>query len=169
MNFDKILPYAFALIIALPFIVLIRQFIFTYIRLKDKELKLLSIKSNSEVKLQAYERMTMFLERIKPSNLVTKFDKQLDIHEFIFLTEKNINDEFEYNSSQQLYISKTNWENILSSKNNLIQLIHKTYESINENTSLQDYKTLFLMNYVNSEDYITDTIQDLRKEVNLLV
>jgi hypothetical protein len=48
----------------------------------------LAIKSNGEVKMHAYERMTLFLERIKPSNLVSKFDKELEIHEFIFLLEK---------------------------------------------------------------------------------
>jgi hypothetical protein len=114
------LPYAFALIIALPIIFLLRQFVFTYISLKNKELKLLAVKANGDLKMQAYERMTLFLERIKPSNLVNKFDKDLAIHEFIYLLEKNITEEFEYNSSQQLYISRNSWENVVASKNNVI-------------------------------------------------
>lgn len=121
------LPYAFALIIALPIIFLLRQFVFTYINLKNKELKLLAVKANGDLKMQAYERMTLFLERIKPSNLVNKFDKDLAIHEFIYLLEKNITEEFEYNSSQQLYISRNSWENVVASKNNVIQLMRKTY------------------------------------------
>lgn len=88
MDFENLMPYAFALLIALPIIVLLRQFVYNYINLKNKELKLLAIKSNGEVKMHAYERMTLFLERIKPSNLVSKFDKELEIHEFIFLLEK---------------------------------------------------------------------------------
>ena len=93
MNFENMLPYAFALIIALPIIFLLRQFVFTYINLKNKELKLLAVKANGDLKMQAYERMTLFLERIKPSNLVNKFDKDLAIHEFIYLLEKNISEE----------------------------------------------------------------------------
>lgn len=168
MDFENLMPYAFALLIALPIIVLLRQFVYNYINLKNKELKLLAIKSNGEVKMHAYERMTLFLERIKPSNLVSKFDKELEIHEFIFLLEKSIAEEFEYNSSQQLYISKNSWENIVTSKNNILQLIIKTYENLTSNATLKDFKTVFLMNYVNGGDYITETIEDLRKEALLL-
>ncbi len=168
MDFENLMPYAFALIIALPIIVLLRQFVYNYIRLKNKELKLLAVKSNGDVKLQAYERMTLFLDRIKPSNLVVKFDKNLEVHEFIFLLEKSISEEFEYNSSQQLYISKNSWENIVASKNNILQLMRKTYENLNANASLQDFKTVFLMNFVSGGDYISDTIEELRREALLL-
>lgn len=168
MNFENLLPYAFALIIALPIIVLLRQFVYNYIKLKNKELNLLTVKSNSGLKMQAYERMTLFLERMKPSNLVTKFDKDLEIHEYIFLLEKSISEEFDYNSSQQLYITKNSWENIVTSKNNVLQLIRKTYENLNSNATLKDFKTILLMNYVNGGDYISETIEDLRREALIL-
>ncbi len=165
---DKLIPYAFALLIALPFFILLRQFVHTYIRLKDKELKLISIKANGDVKMQAYERMTLFLERLKPSSLVEKFNKELAIHEYIYLLEKTISEEFDYNTSQQLYISRNSWENIVASKNNVIQLMKRTYESLSNTASLQDFKTIFLMNYVNGEDFIANTIEDLRKDAILL-
>ncbi|UMQ42559.1 hypothetical protein MKS83_02450 [Chryseobacterium sp. Y16C] len=167
-NFSGYLPYAFALIIAIPFLVLLRQFVFTYIRLKEQEIKLLSVKSNSENKTQAYERMTLFLERIKPSNLVQRFNKDLASHEFIFLTEKTINEEFEYNSSQQLYITKNSWQNIVNSKNAVIDLLHKTYAGLNGNTNLEEFKTIFIMNYMENEDYISITIEDLRREILII-
>lgn len=168
MSFEKIFPYAFATIIALPIIVYMRQFVYAYIRLKNKELNLLSVKANGDVKMQAYERMTLFLERLKPSNLVAKFDKDLQIHEYIYLLEKSINEEFEYNSSQQLYISKNSWENIIASKSNIIKLMKNTYESLHDEVSLKDFKTIFLMNYLNGEDFISQTIEDLRKDAILL-
>lgn len=166
-NFSGYLPYAFALIIAIPFLVLLRQFVFTYIRLKNQELKLLSVRSNSENKTHSYERMTLFLERIKPSNLIQKFDKGLAVHEFIFLTEKSINEEFEYNASQQLYLTKNSWQNIVDSKNAVIELLHRTYENLND-PSLEDFKTVFIMNYMNNDDYIAATIEDLRKEILII-
>ncbi len=163
------LPYAVAVIIALPFLVFAKQFVNAFVRLKKQEINFLAIKSNSEIKLQALERMTLFLERLKPSNLVNKFDKDLQPHEFLFLTEKNINEEFEYNASQQLYISKVSWQDIITSKTNIIQLLRKTYEDLSENSSLEDYKTVFLMSYVDAEDYIADTIENLRKELNKII
>lgn len=163
------LPYAVAVIIALPFLVFAKQFVNNFIKLKKQEINFLATKSNSEIKLQALERMTLFLERLKPANLVMKFDRDLHPHEFVFLTEKNITEEFEYNSSQQLYISGTSWQDILTSKSNVLQLLHKTYEELNENSRLEDFKTIFLMSYVNSEDYISDTIENLRKELNKII
>ncbi|WP_300675757.1 hypothetical protein [Soonwooa sp.] len=162
-------PYAIAILIAVPFLVFAKQFVYGFLDLKKKELQLLSGKSNNAVKLQAYERMTLFLERLKPSNLVMKFDKNLAVHEFLFLTEKSINEEFDYNSSQQLYVNQTSWNNIVTSKNNVIQLLHKTYENLSETSQLEDFKTVFLMNYVNGEDFIGDSIDGLRNDVNKLI
>ncbi|MDR2235784.1 MAG: hypothetical protein LBE92_06645 [Chryseobacterium sp.] len=167
-SFSGYLPYAFALIIAIPFLVLLRQFVHSYITLKNQEIKLLSVKSNTENKAHSYERMTLFLERMKPSNLIQKFDRDLAVHEFIFLTEKAINEEFEYNSSQQLYLSKNSWKNIVDSKNAVTALLHKTYEGLKGNADLDEFKTIFIMNYMESEDYISATIEDLRREILII-
>ena len=165
---DNLIPYAFVLLIALPFFILLRQFLNTYISLKNKELNLISIKANGDLRMQAYERMTLFLERLKPANLVEKFNKELAIHEYIFLLEKSISEEFDYNSSQQLYISKSSWENIVTCKNNILSSIKDTYESMSNSATLQDFKTVFLMNYMNGEDYIAQTIEGIRKDAILL-
>lgn len=164
-DFVEYLPYAFALVIAIPFLVLLRQFVFAFINLKNQELKLLGIKGGAENKAQAYERMTLFLERMKPAQLVGKFDKTLKIREFVFLTEKSVNEEFEYNASQQLYLSKTSWQNIVNSKLSVVELLHKTLSEMGENSSLDDFKTVFLMNYMNEQDFISTTIDGLRREV----
>nr|WP_304342748.1 hypothetical protein [Chryseobacterium koreense] len=168
MILSPYLPYAFALLIAVPFLILFRQFVFNFIKLKNQELKMITVKGASGQRIQAYERLTLYLERLKPANLVTKFDPNLAVHEFLFLTEKTINEEFDYNASQQLYLSKNTWSNIVTSKNNVIHILHKTYDSISSDATLQDFKTVFLMNYVNGEDYISQTLDDLRKE-NLII
>ena len=168
MNFESYYPYAFALVIAIPFLVFARQFVFKFIELKNKEIQILGLKSNSENKLQAYERMTLFLERLKPSNLVMKFDRDLKPNEFIFLIEKNIREEFDYNASQQLYVRQSTWNNVVTSKNNIIQLLHKTYEEVHNLKDLEDFKTVFLMKYVEDSDFISETINDMRRDIALL-
>ena len=161
-------PYVFAVLLALPFLFFIRQFVFSYIKLKNKEIKLITVKGNSEQRVFAYERVTLFLERLKPSNLVAKFDRTLAPHEYLFLIEKVINEEYDYNASQQLYITAGSWKNVVNSKNNMLHLLHKTYENLSEESSLDDFKTVLLMNYMNGEDFIAKSIEDLRKE-NLIV
>lgn len=161
-------PYVFAFVLAVPFLIFVRQFVHAYIKLKNQEIKLLTVKGNAEQRVQAYERLTLLLERLKPSNLVAKFDPDLAVHEFMFLTEKSVNEEFDYNASQQLYLPKNTWNHVVNSKNNIIHLLHSTYDNLSENATLQDFKTVFLMNYMNGEDYIAKTLEDLRKE-NLIV
>ncbi len=162
------LPYAFALLLALPFLIFVRQFVFSYIKLKNQEIKLLTVKGNSAQRVHAYERLTLFLERMKPANLVQKFDPNLAPHEFIFLLQKTINEEFDYNASQQLYLTTNSWKSVVTCKTNTLHLIHKTYENLGEQATLEDFKTVLLMNYMNEADYISQTIEDLRRE-NLIV
>ena len=166
---SEYLPYAVAIVIALPFLVFAKQFVNAFLKLKNKEISLLAAKSNNQIKLQALERITLYLERLRPSNLVMKFDKSLQVHEFVFLTEKNIIEEFEYNASQQLYLSKATWDDILTCKSNIQTLLRKTYDEISETSDLEDFKTLFLMSYLNSEDYISDVIENLRNEFSTIL
>lgn len=162
------LPYAFALLLAVPFLIYMRQFVYSYIKLKNQEINLLTVKGQSEQRIYAYERITLFLERIKPSNLVSKFDQNLAPDEFVFLIEKTINEEYDYNASQQLYLTKNSWTKVVNCKNNVIHLLHNTYENLSNDSTLQDFKTVFLMNYMNEQDFISSSIEDLRKE-NLIV
>ena len=161
-------PYAFALLLALPFLIYMRQFVYTSIKLKKQQINLMTVKGQSEQRIHAYERITLFLERLKPANLVSKFDESLATHEYLFLLEKSINEEFDYNASQQLYLTKNSWSKVVNCKNNILHLLHKTYENLSNESTLQDFKTVFLMNYMNEQDYISATIEDLRKE-NLIV
>lgn len=72
----------------------------------------------TNMQLQAYERMTLFLERISPNNLVIRIkpvnkDKQAYLLSLMHTVDK----EFEHNLSQQIYISKECWAVINTSKN----------------------------------------------------
>ena len=164
MSYIDYLPYIAAFFIAIPFLIYLRQFVFTYIKFKEKELKLLAVKGGAENRMQAYERMMLFLERLKPANLIKDFDKTLKPHEFIYLTEKRIAQEFEFNASLQLYVSKNSWQNIVNSKNSIVQQAFKTYEALQNDVSLEEFQTLFLMDYMNGEDYISQTQDQLKKE-----
>lgn len=136
-------PYAFALLLAIPFLIYLRQFVFNYIKLKNKEIKLITVKGNSEQRVHASERLVLFVERLQPSNLITKFNSKLAPREYIFLIEKSINEVFDYNASQQLYHTKNLWRNVVSSKNNVLSLLHSTYENLGEGATLDEFKTVF--------------------------
>ncbi|MGA1227368.1 MAG: hypothetical protein ACO3VF_09090 [Tamlana sp.] len=78
------------------------------------------------LRLQAYERMALFLERISPSKLLIRIqpvDSNKESYESLLI--QNIEQEFEHNLSQQIYISDKCWNIINTAKNTTIQLIRK--------------------------------------------
>ncbi len=78
------------------------------------------------VRLQAYERMVLFLERITPSKLLIRVHPtSSDEETYESLLVATIEQEFEHNLSQQIYVSDECWNIIVAAKNATIQLIRK--------------------------------------------
>jgi len=78
------------------------------------------------IRLQAYERMTLFLERITPTKLLIRVSPTSSNKEsYEALLIANIEQEFEHNLSQQIYMSDECWNIINAAKNATIQLIRK--------------------------------------------
>ena len=85
-----------------------------------------SQKSALPIRLQAYERMALFLERISIHNLVVRVaPKNSDKNEYEHLLIRTIEKEFEHNLSQQIYMSDECWNIIKAAKNATIQTIRK--------------------------------------------
>ena len=76
------------------------------------------------LRLQAYERMTLFLERINPSQLLVRVtpisNDKIDYQNFVIA---QIEQEFEHNLTQQIYISDECWSIIMTAKNATIKTI----------------------------------------------
>ncbi len=78
------------------------------------------------IRLQAYERMALFLERITPSKLLIRVAPTSSSKEdYESLLLRSIDQEFEHNLSQQIYLSDECWNIITAAKNATIQLIRK--------------------------------------------
>lgn len=89
------------------------------------------------IRLQAYERMALFLERISPSKLIIRVNPtSSDKNSYESLLIANIDQEFEHNLSQQIYVSDECWNIITAAKNATIQLIRKA--ALLEKTSSAD-------------------------------
>ena len=78
------------------------------------------------IKWQAYERMTLFLERITPQQLFLRIPPgDLTKKEYEILLTNTIDQEFEHNLAQQIYLSPNLWNIIRTAKAATIQLIRK--------------------------------------------
>ena len=83
-------------------------------------------KNTLPIRLQAYERLALFLERIAIPNLVVRVaPKSADKADYENLLIKNIENEFDHNLSQQIYMSDECWNVIKAAKNATIQAIRR--------------------------------------------
>jgi hypothetical protein len=89
------------------------------------------------LRLQAYERLTIFLERITPSKILIRVSpKSSNKESYESLLILTIEQEFEHNLSQQIYVSEKCWSIVNAAKNATIQLIRKA--SLLEKTDTAD-------------------------------
>ena len=94
-----------------------------------------TLKVVTPIRLQAYERMALFLERISPNSLVLRcYQPGMDMHLLQGVMTKNIRDEWEHNLSQQVYISANLWAHIREAKDEMINLVNSSAVSLNEET-----------------------------------
>ena len=78
------------------------------------------------LRLQAYERMVLFLERISPNNLITRMrPTSSDKNSYEVLLIATIEQEFDHNLSQQIYVSDECWNVIAAAKAATVQMIRK--------------------------------------------
>ncbi len=82
--------------------------------------------STLPIRLQAYERMALFLERISIPNLVVRIaPKSADKAAYENLLIQSIENEFDHNLSQQIYLTDELWNVIKAAKSATVQMIRK--------------------------------------------
>tara|TARA_B110000503_G_C7033134_1_gene364894 strand:+ start:179 stop:691 length:513 start_codon:yes stop_codon:yes gene_type:complete len=107
----------------------------------DKNLTLLSEikKETLPIKLQAYERMLLFCERINPVKMLVRIKPLSEnTHDYLQLLIANVEQEFEHNLVQQIYISNDCWTAILATKNSVINTLKQVAETSNSANGLRE-------------------------------
>ncbi|HIE45678.1 MAG TPA: hypothetical protein EYP87_05855 [Flavobacteriaceae bacterium] len=120
-------------------------------------------KFSKTLRLQAYERMTLFMERISPANLVVRIKAQNDNKQAYELSLiHTIEQEFEHNLTQQIYISSECWNVISTAKNTTIQLVIDAAKDLNVSNS--DQLREAIINKVMNKQAPSDTALSFIKE-----
>lgn len=97
------------------------------------------------VRLQAYERIVLFLERISPGNLIMRINKSnMPVKQFQQLLIQTIREEYDHNLSQQLYVSPEAWDKVKNAKEELIQQINISAGKLDEKATSTDLSKAIL-------------------------
>lgn len=96
------------------------------------------------LRLQAYERLTLLMERINPSQLMVRINPiSNDKHDYENYVIAQIEQEFEHNIAQQIYVSDKCWAIILTAKNSIIQTIRSAAKN-EKVTNADDLRTFVI-------------------------
>jgi hypothetical protein len=165
IEFGKILiPSSIVLYLAY---LLVRMFIEKEIELKKLEVRGRSIETLLPNRLQAYERMTLFLERISPQNLLIRLNAPgMSAREFHQLLLGEIRNEYNHNASQQVYMSEDVWNLMKGAKEDLIVSINDAASDMGpESTSLDLSKKIFEKSVNKPVDPMAHALTELKKEI----
>jgi hypothetical protein len=119
-------------------------------------------------RLQAYERMVLFLERITPNNLIPRLNNgQYTAKEFQQILIHEIRQEYQHNLAQQIYISEQAWLYLTSAVEDTVTSINEIAMGLeDEATSLDLAKGIFESGV--TKQAIAHSISYLKKEVHIL-
>jgi len=92
---------------------------------RSKDILMQTVKAITPVKLQAYERIVLLLERISPESLIIRVSKpDLSAHQLHSIMIATIRSEFEHNLSQQIYMSNEAWEMVKNARGTVVRVIN---------------------------------------------
>lgn len=106
---------------------------------RRQELILQNSRTVTPIKLQAYERIILLLERISLESLLVRVSSTDMTAQQLHSTLLNtIRSEFEHNLSQQIYMSQQAWEVVRNARSNMIKIINSEAEKMPVNSSGMD-------------------------------
>ena len=132
----ELLKYTVPIIVVFGFIYFIlNNYLEENFKLRSLDLKLTNQNSITPVRMQAYERVVVYLERISPSSLIMRIHKS-GMSARLLHAEllKSIRNEYDHNIAQQIYMSNASWELVKSAKEEMINLVNAAAHKVKENS-----------------------------------
>lgn len=140
----------------------------------ERDNKLISLKTkNTEtilpIRLQAGERICLLLERVTPNNLIRRVNtgnySAKELHQ-ILLSE--VREEFNHNLSQQLYFSDETWESVRNAIEQVITMINRAAQDLNEEARGIDLnKRIFQLYLEKNNDSISQALKNVKSEIRV--
>jgi hypothetical protein len=122
------------------------------------------------IRLQAYERLTLFVERISLNNMLPRVRRQeMNVSAFRTALINNIRQEYEHNLSQQVYVSVEAWNMIRAAKEETISIINRNSMSLLPELPGVELHKKIIAELAETEEIATQRVLvQLKKEVMLL-
>ena len=122
------------------------------------------------IRLQACERIVLFLDRIAVNNLIMRINRpEMNALQLQAALVGAIREEFEYNLSQQLYVASKTWVLVKNAKEETIRMINTASMKVPENASSSGMVRMLLDLVLGEEKSAVDiALEEVKKEIQKL-
>lgn len=152
------------LVVASTAYLLIKKFLQREQNLKLLEIKIANQKDTLPLRLQAYERMSLYLERISPNNmLLNQYDPTMTAREFQRALIAMVRNEFEHNLAMQIYISAALWNVIRNTKEDVVNQINRSAAVVNPDAPAHELSEHFFNEIIANENFATQKALSILK------
>ena len=133
--------------------------------------KKLSQKEISPLRMRAYERLALLLERTTPDHMLLDLNiAEMSILQLQQQLMRTIRVEYDHNLSQQIYVSDQVWEAIVASRDQMVAFINTMAQQLPPESSALDYANILITAYTSNGDTANDkAMQLLRNEARMLL
>jgi hypothetical protein len=145
--------------------------VFVFTRIKEKNPTPSDSFSTKPLQLQAYERLVLLCERIALPNLISRLSQPgLSAKEMqVFLIE-TIKQEYEYNASQQIYVSQQAWEAVRNLRDQNMLMINSIAKTLGPDATAVELNRRVIEGLMHEEKaalhtYVADTLNAEAKKI----
>jgi hypothetical protein len=149
---------------------LLKNFFENEYQRRSLSLKAENLKLITPVKLQAYERLVILMERMTPNSLIFRVTQPgISASQLKVDLIQDIQSEFNHNVSQQIYVSPQTWQMVRVAKEEMINIINTAYSQLGPNAVGLDLSKAIFETMIQMESIPTQKALDfLRKEFHLI-
>jgi hypothetical protein len=122
------------------------------------------------LRLQAYERVVLFIERINPSNLLIRLNNpDYSAAELYMLIVAELRNEYQHNVTQQIYVSTNTWAIVKRLKDETLGVVNNAIKGLPETATGLELGRTILTQISQSENNPYDIgLSLIRKELEEL-
>ncbi|MBO4690598.1 MAG: hypothetical protein J5621_06960 [Paludibacteraceae bacterium] len=135
------------------------------------ELKRESQKTISPIRLRAYERLALLLERTKPEHMLMGLDlAHMTVPQLQQQLLQTIRQEYEHNLSQQVYVSEEVWTLLINARDQMASFVVGISAQLPPNADAMTYAKILLEAYASNGLTPTDkAMAELKEEAKSIM
>jgi hypothetical protein len=152
----EILKYTIpAIVVLIASAIIVSKFLVNETQRKRLSIFQENMDTTLRLRLQAYERLALYMERIHPRVLVPRlYETGMTVRDLQTAITITVNSEFEHNLSQQIYVSSQLWKTVQGVKEQELAMVNQIAGQLNPEASAKELHQRMIDFIISNENSI---------------